>query len=104
MVNNLMVAGIKFPLWSWWWLCSHGVCSLSRRGVQIHGVLERCGVFSVESPVISSDNALCNREGVVVARMEGEGVFFSSVGVTIHVGVACGGLSAKCRTCGEKAG
>ena len=58
----------------------------------------------MESPVISSDNALCNREGVVVARMEGEGVFFSSVGVTIHVGVACGGLSAKCRTCGEKAG
>ena len=49
--------------------------SLSRRGVQIHGVLERCGVFSVESPVISSDNALCNREGVV-ARMEGEFFFF----------------------------
>jgi len=72
---TLIVSSIKFSLWSWWGLCSHGIGSLSHRGVWIYGVLERCGVFSLERPAGSSENALCNREGQLVARVEGEGVF-----------------------------
>jgi hypothetical protein len=45
-------------------------------------------------------NVLYNREGQVVARVEGVFTLRGCQAVA-RVGVACGGLSAKC-TCGEK--